>query len=410
MSEQDPLLLLRQSISTNQRAVPTSSADPLAGERPLSTATHLRFPHINGAPALPLTTATRFSASADGKTGSVDLRSIYFAWLNREVAIPEYSASAARLNEQLGALGKVQNLAFVERLDLVTWLEGASEESEHIKPFTDTSATGATTGSNSASKPSATSRAAQGPLDPKLAAVYSGERRIGNRNTVLRGSKPTDFSHVRKLAAAIISKRLQHPGTSSVGSSSAVAKPNGRRPDPIILLSPSASSILRMANARAFLEQGRFENADGPGTGSTILHITRMMRSIDPTRPIRFILVESTEHFKPEYWNRLVAVFTTGQAWQFRSYKWPTPLELFRHVLGIYVGWRGDAVPETVRTWTSQRFITAAVDRWRGDANGTSVAETSKVRDAETVELIWKGIEENMRSKGWRRDAAPTRI
>ncbi|KAL5594715.1 hypothetical protein BROUX41_001630 [Berkeleyomyces rouxiae] len=410
MADRDPLLLLRKSISTNQPAIPTASADQSAPESPLSTATHLRFPHTNGAPALPLTTATRFSASTDGQSGCVDLRSIYFAWLNREVAIPEYSASAARLNDELGVLGKVQNLAFVERLDLITWLEGASEESEYIKPLADEPAmAGTASGSNAAAKPSSTARSTKGPVDPKLLAVYSSERRIGNRNTVLRGSKPTDFSHVRKLAAAIITKRPQHPGTSSVNSSSAV-KSGSRRPDPIILLSPSASSILRMANARAFLEEGRFEHADGPGTGSTILHVTRMMRSIDPSRPIRFILVESTEHFKPEYWNRLVAVFTTGQAWQFRSYKWPNPIELFRHVLGVYVGWRGDTVPETVRTWSSQKFITAAVDRWRGDASGTSMAETSKVRDAETVELIWKDIEENMRTKGWRRDAAPARI
>lgn len=163
-----------------------------------------------------------------------------------------------------------------------------------------------------------------------------------------------------------------------------------------------------MANARAFLQEGRFENIDGPGTGSTILHVSRTMRSIDPSRPMRFILVESTERFKPEYWNRLVAVFTTGQAWQFRSYKWSNPIELFRHVQGFYLGWRGDVVPDQVKTWSSQKFMSMAIDRWRGD--GTSQAQTAAVRDAEAVELIWKAIEENMRMKGWRRDAAPTRI
>lgn len=159
-----------------------------------------------------------------------------------------------------------------------------------------------------------------------------------------------------------------------------------------------------MSNARSFLEQGRFTPPEGHGTSdSTMLHVTRLMKDIDPARPLRFILVEGPEQFKPEYWNRVVAVFTTGQAWQFKNYKWPQPQELFRHVVGIYVGWRSDEPPETIRTW-GHRVMTYAIDRWREGG------DSARFRDKEVVETIWKGIEANMRSKGWKRDAAPTRI
>jgi parafibromin len=198
--QHDPLLLLRQSIAADSPAIPTASEDapsPASDDISLATATHLRFSSPLQA-SIPLDTPTRFISSDQ----PVDLRSIYFAWLKREVAIPEYNASALALNTELagegGAEGKVQNLAFVERLDLITWLEGASEESEYIKPLASDSssavasaqvASGAVRGivpvlSGSTGRQGKT-------IDPRLAEIYNGERRMGDRNSILRGIKPT---------------------------------------------------------------------------------------------------------------------------------------------------------------------------------------------------------------------------
>ncbi|KAG6026719.1 hypothetical protein E4U41_001185 [Claviceps citrina] len=413
-SDHDPLLLLRKAISSSQPFVPSSSDDAsgAAHDSPLARATHLRFP--GQAISLAIDAPTRFISN----DRPVDLRSIYFAWLNRELAIPEYNASATTLNEELaaaGSAGRVQNLGFIERLDLITWLEGASEESEYIRPLAgDADAAGGAGGAVSASKPGgaasagAQARSGKGLLDPRLASVYEGERKMGDRNTILRGVKPTDFSHVRKLAAPFIKKKsqaLSAPGPAS--SLSLNPKGPARRPDPIILLSPSASSLLRMTNARSFLEDGKFVPADASGSTASMLHVQRLMRSIDPNRPMRFILVEGSEQFKPEYWNRVVAVFTTGQTWQFKNYKWSSPNELFKHTLGVYVGWRGDQVPESVRSW-GHRVLATGVDRWRG--GGDDGADASRFRDKEVVEQIWKAVEMNMRNRGWRIDAAPTSI
>lgn len=193
-SDHDPLLLLHKSISNKQTFIPVASDDPgAATESPLAQATYLHFP--SQGVSLAIEAPTRFISNDK----PVDLRSIYFAWLNRELAIPEYNASATALNEQLVAAGsssKVQNLGFIERLDLITWLEGASEESEYIKPLAGDAEAAAAGGAAPASKPGAVSAAAQarsgkGTLDPRLASVYDGERKMGDRNTVLRGIKPT---------------------------------------------------------------------------------------------------------------------------------------------------------------------------------------------------------------------------
>ncbi len=189
----DPLLLLRQSIASGGNIVPSTSAELSADPPavPLAQATHLHFNQPKQA-VIPIDAPTRFMSN----DRPVDLRSIYFAWLNREIAIPDYNAEATKLNGELAGTAAVHKFAFVERLDLITWLEGASEESEYIKPLSgdkDGASVGASA-ATSASKTvlvSASARAGRGTLDPRLAVIYSGERRTGDRNTTLRGIKPT---------------------------------------------------------------------------------------------------------------------------------------------------------------------------------------------------------------------------
>ncbi len=187
LAEEDPLLLLRQSIAAGSSILPTRAPGPGATEATLAEATHLQFTHPDDT-AVPIDVPTRFESGS----ATVDLRSIYFAWLNREVAIPEYNAAATQLNDELrgaSSAATVHKFAFVERLDLITWLEGASEESEYIKPLAgDGSADAATAKITAAALPS---RAGKGTLDPRLAVIYNGERRMGDHNTALRGIKPT---------------------------------------------------------------------------------------------------------------------------------------------------------------------------------------------------------------------------
>jgi len=199
----DPLYLLRLSTSNSTPPVPTTSPDASSTSSPddtLTKATHLLF----SSPvhqSFPLHVLTRFVSSDK----PVDLRSIYFAWLKKDVAIPDYIASAQRLSEQLavpgGIGGKVQNLTFVEKLDLITWLEGASEESEYIKPLAAERAAEQATGQVQlaagiapgavTAAPGALPPRTEWKVDPRLAEIYEGERKMGDRNTILHGIKQT---------------------------------------------------------------------------------------------------------------------------------------------------------------------------------------------------------------------------
>lgn len=222
---QDPLLSLRRAIASGNLPTPTTSSE--LSDQPatddLAKATHLYF--TQPAPqTIALSTPTRFISASTNSP--VDLRSILFAWQNKDVAIPEYIAKAQEFNEALKQQTKegakeesVQILIFLERLDLFTWLEGASDDSEHIKPLEGAAAAaeaaaaaaGVAQADNAAgiaagaiggvtSVPSGAAGAAQAgtqlgrpqkQVDPRLQEIYNGERKTGDRNTVLRGIKPT---------------------------------------------------------------------------------------------------------------------------------------------------------------------------------------------------------------------------
>ena len=193
----DPLISLRQSIASDSPISLSTSAESTTPTDSLALASHLRFinPEFH---SIPLDTPTRFISSDK----SVDLRSIYFAWQKKDVNIPDYIASAQQLNDELAETdqaGRVQNLVFVERLDLITWLEGASDESEYIRPLEGDSAaarsaaqlaSGAAGGVSMVPSSAAGARTGK-QIDPRLQEIYDLERRMGDRNSILRGNKPT---------------------------------------------------------------------------------------------------------------------------------------------------------------------------------------------------------------------------
>ena len=194
-SPHDALLSLRQSIVSNNPITLSTTTDNSNTTDNFAAATHLIF--VNPQPhSIPLDQETRFISSAEKP---VDLRSIYFAWTKKDVSIPDYIADPQKLNDELTAAGKagVQNLVFVERLDLITWLEGASDEIEQIKPLEGDNAaraaaqlaSGAAGGVSTVPSSLAGTRLGK-QIDPRLQEIYNLERRMGDRNTVLRGAKP----------------------------------------------------------------------------------------------------------------------------------------------------------------------------------------------------------------------------
>ena len=195
----DALYNLRLSIKANSAPILTTSATPTPADTvsDLSQATHISFnldsgEHRNFA----LSTPTRFAP--DGNP--VDLRSCYFAWLNKDASVTDYFAAVQTLNEELpsGAGGSVQNLTFAQKIELIAWLSGETESSDSIAAI-DGGALTAAAGDAAAiaggkGVPVDAGKgikvgSAGGMMDARLLQIYDGERKMGDHNSVLRGTK-----------------------------------------------------------------------------------------------------------------------------------------------------------------------------------------------------------------------------
>ena len=195
----DPLLAFKRSIQAKQPPMTTeapSDSAPGTPQTDLSLATHLRFSHA-GPQTFDLTTSTRVSINDE----TVDLRSIYFMWLKNDLPSVEYNNACQQLTNELNEDGKVggrvRRILFGEKAEILAWLDGA-DDCQYVLPLSPEAqkeqdeadrAVAAARGATAQQRPTMGGVAAG--LDPKLKEIYNGERRMGDRNSILRGIKPT---------------------------------------------------------------------------------------------------------------------------------------------------------------------------------------------------------------------------
>ncbi|GME92521.1 unnamed protein product [[Candida] boidinii] len=370
------------------------------------------------------------------------LRTIYQCWLNKDSSTADYLTDCESK--------KITVISFLERQDLISWLNGSSTNSQYIiidevpstsastvLPVPSSSESGASAAipdSNAISADFISSRKAteenyrlkkrqlthQDELI--LKEIKLNERNLIDHNKALRGNKLIDFSNVLKeceygimtplkrqkyahsssSAAAGVSHPSKPTSSSSIpskpksslpsfSSSSSSSKPT-KNSDPIIILSPSASALLSMSNIKDFLENGKFtdptvESSLNNKNNSNVVQLIRNSKRFN--KKIKFLVVNNVEKFftKPEYWDRVIAIFTTGQEWQFKKYKYSEPQRLFQKYKGFYVQYKGDSIPPKVQSWNVEVI---QIDRNR------------RFSDKQTAEYLWETLERGLSVKGFK--------
>lgn len=103
-----------------------------------------------------------------------------------------------------------------------------------------------------------------------------------------------------------------------------------------------------MHNVKKFLLESSYEPsqaarekaaAEGNIRPEDLIAIYRKRTTVDTSgreaeTQARYFVVDSAEalaKFGTDAWDRVVCVMTTGQAWQFKPYKWNDPKILFHH-------------------------------------------------------------------------------
>jgi parafibromin len=342
----DPLTLLKASLN---------SAHLLAGNEETSDFSRATMLSI-GEKKFPLDTPTIYILQGAG----VSLRECYFAWVHKDLQRTDFL--------ELAESQDVKALGFLQRSDLCDWLQGQKPEFEFSEKVEE--------------------EQPQDSVDDSLLnAVLSQERQLVDHNTSLRGSKNVDFSNVAEsckrafLQASKSDKRHQQQSVSK----------DKRPQNPIILISPSASAVLTMANIKAFLERGQYispqTNDPEQQNNLSSADLTMITHTFPKIGKITFMCVDNTDKFsKEEHWDRTIAVFTTGQKWQFKNYKWSSPTELFQKIKGYYFHFEKDPIPQTCNEWNIEKI---GLDKHK------------RFKDAVVLNHFWGSLERAMIAKGW---------
>ncbi|CAD6893178.1 unnamed protein product [Tilletia controversa] len=185
-----------------------------------------------------------------------------------------------------------------------------------------------------------------------------------------------------------------------------------RAQDPILILSNSPTALINMFNVKKLLEDGVFVSPDrarhdAGGLAEAVVQISHVpalladalhpstsaggagagagsgggaAAAASSTRKMRILVVDNADALQrlggsssgagaraggagagagkdagadpsEDVWNRVVAVFTTGQLWQFKGYKYKEPRELFKHAMGVHVRYSNETLLPIIRDW-----------------------------------------------------------
>ncbi|KAF8893270.1 RNA polymerase II-associated protein [Mucidula mucida] len=380
MSSADPALTLRQAIKAKQIITYAINDQPCSS---LSTATHLVIPPHS----FPKSTATRFRKLDDASAA-------------------EYTRQARENGVGVGLLVSV-----TARKCVLEWLQGDIEDGDLIvslpgesstPPGTPTRTTSSLPLTTSPKKsapdtPSSKRRYVPDPHDMEVVKkIKRSEIELRDRNAVLRGTKPNNFTNIKNVYTEKLKKMREANKPGAPPSVASASMPDrkmqarkARSNFPIIMVSSSPTALITMHNVKRFLQEAVFETsqeARDKGNTEKLVTVDRKLTHIDPggkerSTQARYIVVDSHEslnRFGPDAWERVVCVMTTGQAWQFKPYRWSEPRILFHHVKGIYFSWSSDPPNAKIKDWNVSEL---KIDQNRRHVDKAVVASFWKVLD-----------------------------
>ncbi|KAF9090233.1 accessory factor associated with RNA polymerase II [Mortierella sp. GBA35] len=390
MSKNDPLSLLREFTIAKKEPTLLDAAGATVKE--LTEATSVVFDDGTKQFKFARNTPTNYRRGASDEFYT--LETLLFLLQRSSQSVAEYSLE--------GAQKMIPTVSILDKRLVLDYLQGATAHSANIVYQTDSNKrAGDDVVDNNqdagSKKPKTTTHSAPGNESEVLSLIISKERLAKTTASVLRGSK--SFANIQKNGIEILMSKTKddknakkpdprQPGavpsvsTSSrpVASSSQVARPSTNpalaRPKPssripIIIVPAAITSMITMYNVKQLLEGQLAEVRSRNATKPARLVIERRQKA-NETQKTPYHVIDSTDNLRPEDWDRVVCVFTTGAEWQFKKWKWQKPVELFAQVKGFYAKWQDEQPKETIKTWNVEVL---SLNRHRRHADRAVVTE-----------------------------------
>lgn len=193
------------------------------------------------------------------------------------------------------------------------------------------------------------------------------QRCIIDRSSILASdSIAKNFTAIEKQAYKCFADPLTAKKyKQKIAMKSAPLKTSGKsKGTPIILVPAAVQSVIGLYNIKELLINHKFvpsEEYRKKGISKpSMVKLTRDVKKGDGLVSAFEVYdcIDALQHQRDWYFaanilfrDRVAIVFTNGQEWQFKGWKWEKPVDVFAHVVGICVKYSDEPAPGSVSSW-----------------------------------------------------------
>lgn len=162
-------------------------------------------------------------------------------------------------------------------------------------------------------------------------------------------SQPNSGSVNAPSANSIGNNGVAHRSHGATGVPGVNAPKKRQSKTPIIVIPATTTSVITMTNAKSILQDLKYMESPRDAKRENELLIQRR-KADGNTVPYR--IVDNPSKLQPEEWDRVVAVFVQGPAWQFKGWPWGgNPVEIFSHIKAFHVKFDEAKLDTNVAKW-----------------------------------------------------------
>ncbi|XP_046844194.1 parafibromin-like [Xenia sp. Carnegie-2017] len=194
-------------------------------------------------------------------------------------------------------------------------------------------------------------------------------------------------------------KRSSHSSNQnrpSRSSQSGLQKPAQQLPQkresrtPIIIIPAGATSLISLFNCKDLLQDFRFVSSNDKKQGGArkeneVLIQRRKETVVNGTAgnvTVPYRVIDNTQRLQPNDWNRVVAVFVQGPAWQFKGWPWlasdGSPVNIFTKVKAFHLKFDEMATDANVKKW---------------DVHVLTISRSKRHLDRASVLKFWEALD-----------------
>jgi len=172
-----------------------------------------------------------------------------------------------------------------------------------------------------------------------------------NSNGSMSGNYPNSHPSTPSLSKILSNISPSVPSSLSHSGSSI----NKKRPSktPIIIIPGTTTSLINIHNAKAILQDLKYVDGKNEGMPRDNELLIQRRKSGDMTVPYR--IIDNPLKLMDVDWERVVAVFVQGPAWQFKGWPWDgNPVEIFSRIKAFHLKWDEMKLDTNVSKWNVQ--------------------------------------------------------